>query len=281
VGNDTVKMGYTVEDGLSRSQLHSKTRLSVLSDVTAASTYSQNEDGRDKLAPLMSVPSINTLPGKHAMRVTSAVAELRRMNSQISCVSGSSTATGTTTCDTEIASPALPALRGGGFSPGKKGTGGGAKNYLALGNPSNKREGEGEDGGVKARRDDAIGTGRNINGKNGKETATGESIAKALKGGDGSKAARDEIALRKGSVGRSRRHSVVESFEQDLDRVRQVLRESRGYNLQAIQEVSKSVATGGLMTHAAKLEQEEGRGSLGSPALYDEKGFLKESVGEK
>ncbi|KAI1495624.1 hypothetical protein F5X99DRAFT_425885 [Biscogniauxia marginata] len=97
-------------------------------------------------------------------RVASAVAELRRMNSQVSCVSttsesapppSSSSASShgkkkTTTKDEKYgegeaeenkkpqpqqpgASPTLPDLRGGGFSPGRSGTRAGGRNYLALG----------------------------------------------------------------------------------------------------------------------------------------------------
>lgn len=77
------------------------------------STYSQ-----DTLGPL----HVNN---RDSCQVAMAVAELRRMNSQVSCVSGHSNATA------EMGSPTLPALRGGGFSPGKKG--GGVRNYLAVG----------------------------------------------------------------------------------------------------------------------------------------------------
>ncbi|KAI3321900.1 hypothetical protein HD806DRAFT_545579 [Xylariaceae sp. AK1471] len=275
---------YTVDDALLRSQQHHEVSLSVISDLTAESTYSQDEDGRDQLAPLMPVASTTASSGKHAMRVTSAVAELRRMNSQVSCVSGYSTATATTACNGEITSPTLPALRGGGFSPGKKGAGGGAKNYRALGSsPSSRRDGEDEYSNGESCRYDNAGSGRNGDDQNGKETAAVEIREdRTVKGGNGSKGAKDETALRRGGVGRSRRNTVVESFEQDLSRARQVLRESRGYNIQAIPEASKkSCGTGGLLTHAAKLMQEEGRVSLESLGLYDDKGFLKSPLARK
>ncbi|KAJ2974291.1 hypothetical protein NUW58_g8704 [Xylaria curta] len=153
------------------------------------------------------------------MRVTNAVAELRRMNSQVSCVSAHSTAT------TNITSPTLPALRGGGCSPGKKGATGGAKNYLSLGS-SPSREKEGECDYVGNKKPDAGGW-RHRNGQNEekmipvntREEATVESRSKGPEGG---------IAVWNGGVGRPRGNTVVESFEQDLDRARQVFRKSRG-----------------------------------------------------
>ncbi|RYO85299.1 hypothetical protein DL762_005252 [Monosporascus cannonballus] len=86
--------------------------------VRYGSRYSQ-----DTLPPLATPTKTNNL------RVASAVTELRRMNSQVSSVSGHSATTNT---DTEPGSPTLPALRGGGCSPGSRNKGGG-KNYLALG----------------------------------------------------------------------------------------------------------------------------------------------------
>ncbi|KAI1098410.1 hypothetical protein F4804DRAFT_350398 [Jackrogersella minutella] len=78
------------------------------------SVYSQ--DGEDRVPP-MRAPTVRR--GK-SVRLSSAITELRRMNSQISVMSDQSTASTT-----------LPLMRGGGASPGRQ-TGGG-KNYLALG----------------------------------------------------------------------------------------------------------------------------------------------------
>lgn len=69
------------------------------------STYSQ-----DTLGPL-------DMNKRDSCQVAMAVAELRQMNNQVSCISGHSNVTA------EMGSPTLPALRGGGFSPGKKGGG--------------------------------------------------------------------------------------------------------------------------------------------------------------
>ncbi|KAI1485876.1 hypothetical protein F5X96DRAFT_689748 [Biscogniauxia mediterranea] len=88
----------------------------------------------------------------HPARVASAVAELRRMNSTVSCASSSTTTTTTTATATATAdlaafkrahdnrnsekknnnSPTLPDLRGGGFGPSGN-TRAGRRNYLALG----------------------------------------------------------------------------------------------------------------------------------------------------
>lgn len=222
--NGSAGMGYSAEDALPRSQPHRDITSSTISCLSGASAYSQDEEGGDKLAPLMPIYSTTAAPGKHTSRVMNAVAELRRMNSQVSCVSAYSTAT------TNITSPTLPALRGGGCSPGKKGTVGAAKNYFSLGSSPNSRDGEGEYSYEESRRLDACSE-KDYEGQNEQTMALVEISTDT----------RDEYALCKGSIRRSRRNTVVESYEQDLDRARQVLRGSRGYNLQSIREVSNSV----------------------------------------
>jgi hypothetical protein len=212
------------------------------------------------------------------------------MNSQVSCVSGYSSAAENTVIDVGIASPTLPALRGGGFSPGKKEAGGGAKNYLALGNSPSGKDGngeKGEDGKVESTKFDAT-TRRNSNGHNRKETARVEIREdKSIKSSNRSIIAKDVMALRRGGTGRSRRNTVVERFEDDLNRARQALRESRGYNLQAASEdlegptSKKSLGPGGLMTHAPRLVQEEGSASPETLRLNDEKGALGSSMARK
>ncbi|KAI1425856.1 hypothetical protein F5Y12DRAFT_784307 [Xylaria sp. FL1777] len=255
------KMGYSAAASLPHAQQSRQISLSNVSDMSAGSAYSQDEDGQDRLGPLMPFIPATTASGKHGMRVTSAVAELRRMNSQVSCVSGYSTATTNVAGDV---SPTLPALRGGGCSPGKKGVGGGTKNYLSLGSSPTRGGGEGEDSNAESKRND-VSSGRNGNGQSEKTM-----VPVGLK---------DTVTLRRGGRGRPRGNTVVERFEQDLDRARQALRESQGYSLQAIPEVStKSGSPRKPRTHAAKLSQEEGRMSPMGLGLYDSKGFLRSSL---
>ncbi|TGJ85749.1 hypothetical protein E0Z10_g2984 [Xylaria hypoxylon] len=270
VEDGSVQLGYTVKDTLSRSQPIRDISLSDASDLSGESAYSQDEDGRDKLGPLVPFYHATTASGKYGVGVTSTVAELRRMNSQVSCVSGYSTATTIIAGDV---SPTLPALRGGGCSPGKKAADGGAKNYLSLGSSPTSKGGEDEDSYAESKRYDA---GSGMDGNEKKMTPLGimEDTVKSR-----SKGTNDGITVRRGDVRRSRRSTIVESYEQDLDRARHVFRESGGYNLQAISEVSKdSVGPRDLITHAAKLSQEDGRRSLMGLELYDNKGFLRSSL---
>ncbi|RYC57787.1 hypothetical protein CHU98_g8421 [Xylaria longipes] len=203
-GNCSAEMRYTAEDALPRSQPRRDISCGAVSCISG-SVYSQDEDGRDKLAPLLPIYSATAAPGNRTSRVMNSVAELRRMNSQVSCVSAYSTAT------TNVTSPTLPALRGGGCSPGKKGTVGATKNYFSLGSSPNSedRDRDGEYGYEKSRRLDAS-NGRDDEGQNEKTTAPIET----------SKEIRDEFTLRKSGIRRSRRNTVVESYEQDLDRAR-------------------------------------------------------------
>lgn len=246
---------YPTADATPRSQPTREISLSGVSELSAESTYSQEEDGRDKLAPLIPFRPAMGASGRHghARRVTSTVAELRRMNSQVSCVSGYSTAT-TTAGATEMLSPTLPALRGGGFSPGKKEMGNGGKNYLSLGSHQTRGDDERNSRYADGEVPDG-GSGRDSDESNERETASAERLEdgaiESLSGGR-----MDHITVRRGSVRRSRRHTVVKSFEQDLDRARQVLRESRVYNLQTGSDISsKTFAFDSAMAQATESTQ--------------------------
>ncbi|XDG02257.1 hypothetical protein ABKA04_001872 [Annulohypoxylon sp. FPYF3050] len=137
-----------------------KPRRSMPSD---GSTYSQ--DG-DRVPPLRA-PTVKR--GK-SVRMSVAITELRRMNSQVSVMS-----------DASVASTTVPLMRGGGFSPGRQS--GGAKNYLALG------------GGLKSPEV----------GKSAEGSGTGSVRASVHGMGMGSR----ESSVRRASVSRARRGTVV------------------------------------------------------------------------
>ncbi|KAF3061171.1 hypothetical protein GL218_03282 [Daldinia childiae] len=77
------------------------------------SIYSQDED---QVPPLRA----QTIKRSKTVRMSTAITELRRMNSQMSTMS-----------DISVASSTVVGMRGGGFSPGRQS--GGVRNYLALG----------------------------------------------------------------------------------------------------------------------------------------------------
>ncbi|KAI1651969.1 uncharacterized protein F4817DRAFT_86352 [Daldinia loculata] len=77
------------------------------------SIYSQDED---QVPPLRA----QTIKRSKTVRMSTAITELRRMNSQLSTMS-----------DISVASSTVVGMRGGGFSPGRHS--GGVRNYLALG----------------------------------------------------------------------------------------------------------------------------------------------------
>ncbi|KAI0851542.1 hypothetical protein F5Y00DRAFT_12224 [Daldinia vernicosa] len=77
------------------------------------SIYSQDED---QVPPLRA----QTIKRSKTVRMSTAITELRRMNSQLSTMS-----------DISVASSTVVGMRGGGFSPGRQS--GGVRNYLALG----------------------------------------------------------------------------------------------------------------------------------------------------
>ncbi|KAI1340865.1 hypothetical protein F5Y15DRAFT_378131 [Xylariaceae sp. FL0016] len=216
------------------------TKLSTRTKVnTLITSRSDVEEQADHLPPLpKSSASAHMNRTSNTGKVTSTIAELRRMNSQVSNISGHSTAT--TEGGSSAVSPTLAAMRGGGFSPGK--ASGGGRNYLALGTTSGS---PGREGSIGA-------TGN----KTGESTVSG---------------------IHRGGVGRSRRGTVVTRFEEDLDRARKVLRERNGGNARAIWAAPRMRPEAGLVTRATKLMQEEGRMSVESLATYDEKGFLRSS----
>ncbi|KAK8040825.1 hypothetical protein PG994_013832 [Apiospora phragmitis] len=120
------------------------------------SVYSSQAEGEeeveeeDRLPPLRN-EATNNVDNRDSTQIASLVAELRRMNSQVSQASGysrASTSSSTTLgAVAEVGSPTLPALRGGGFSPGKRGgTSGASRNYLAVGSPEKKPYEEGDKG---------------------------------------------------------------------------------------------------------------------------------------
>ncbi|KAI1850479.1 hypothetical protein JX265_013441 [Neoarthrinium moseri] len=125
--------------------------------TSQASFYSQDQDQeseQDTVPPMLAPTQTNS-------HVANAVVELRRMNSTVSCTSGYSSVS-------VESNPVLVMARGGGFSPGK--TGGGGKNYLAMGSPERvvNRNGPGRDipcpglarSGGRSRRGTIMGGGR-------------------------------------------------------------------------------------------------------------------------
>ncbi|KAI1258423.1 hypothetical protein F5Y18DRAFT_356119 [Xylariaceae sp. FL1019] len=258
-----------VQEAGRRRALERETSVSVASDASAGSQYSQDEDTRDAACPLIVRPTTTEAAVKHSLRVASTVAELRRMNSQVSTASGYSAVT-------TGPSPTLPALRGGGFSPGKKGAGGGAKNYLSLGN---NPQASGSKGIVNSSDTEAQKISHGGDNQEKAGTATVAARQDSTRGSSRDVGnTKETMPLRRGGAGggRSRRSTVVMRFEEDLDRARQVLRESRGNSAQPVPEHSRKGATAGqLPTRVSKLLKEEGRASLEGVSLYDEKGFLK------
>ncbi|KAL2207809.1 hypothetical protein CC79DRAFT_1333624 [Sarocladium strictum] len=106
---------------------------SVVSD--ASSNYDHDfADNEDVVHPIIIAPTSQSL------NVTSTISELRRMNSMISSYSVASIAS-TTVGDQDAA--AIPALRGGGFSPARSQSRAsllGKKNYLSIGDHSPKKK---------------------------------------------------------------------------------------------------------------------------------------------
>ncbi|RYP43236.1 hypothetical protein DL768_010030 [Monosporascus sp. mg162] len=227
----------------------SRLRESPASD--AGSRYSQ-----DTLPPLTTPTKTNNL------RVASAVAELRRMNSQVSSVSGHSATTNT---DTEPGSPTLPAFRGGGCRPGSRNKGGG-KNYLALGGSPGASPTGNRGAGKSAVEDSHRSGGNDRSGKGGLQT---RSIAVS---------------------GRARRGTMVLSgvdarTAAGLEQLRSgggVLREGNGSNIGADggkrRRESPAKRIGTRTSWLAHEEREFlGHPGVESPGLYDEKGFLRSS----
>ncbi|KAI1812873.1 hypothetical protein GGS20DRAFT_513098 [Poronia punctata] len=263
-----VQPGHMASQSLPHAQPHRDISIDTVSGLSTGSVYSQDEQG-DTLAPLTTGALATARSAKQTAGITNTVAELRRMNSQVSSVSGCSTITVVPGREPEAVSPTLPALRGGGCSPGRKGAGGGAKNYLSLGSSPGKEEARGTDG---EKRSEAGGE-RNENIKPKNNQATREKSVGDIHGIGG---ASEWITLRRGSARKSRRNTAMDSFENDLDHARRALRESRGLNLQAFPDTpKKSPIAGALMTSATKLAKAGKHASIESLGLYDEKGFLK------
>ncbi|KAI0023638.1 hypothetical protein F4780DRAFT_786383 [Xylariomycetidae sp. FL0641] len=230
-----------------------------------SSAYSQDDacadddDERDTVAPLRTSRRHGDDDRDGNQLASAVAAELRRMNSAVSSASTALPAT-----LEGPPSPTLAELRGGGFSPGRQGGGGGVRNYLALGSPERKNAGAGDDEGKK---------------KNEKSLAVSIVEAKEIQ----------NVTVRRGR--HTRRGTVIMRFEEDLDRARAVLRERNAAaaaaataqphtNTPSPQPKANigAARNTALVTHATKLmREEEGRASLESLGLYDEKGFLKSS----
>lgn len=118
-----------------RSKARTYTRpSSVVSDSSSNYERESVADDGDTVHPIIIAPTSQTL------NVTNTISELRRMNSMISSYSVASIAS---TTFGELDSPALPALRGGGFSPSRSQSRAsllGKKNYLAIGDHSPKKK---------------------------------------------------------------------------------------------------------------------------------------------
>ncbi|RYP34324.1 hypothetical protein DL767_004318 [Monosporascus sp. MG133] len=225
-------------------------RLRESPSSDTGSRYSQ-----DTLPPLATPTKTNNL------RIASAVAELRRMNSQVSSASGHSTTT-----DTEPGSPTLPALRGGGCSPGSRNKGGGKK-YLALGgSPGASPTGNGAAGRSAVEDSPSRSGGNGRSGKGGLQT---RSIA--ISG----RARRGTMAL----------SGVDARTAAGLEKLRSgggVLREGNGGNVGAGRTRQRQESSAKqIEPRASRLAHEEreflGRPGVESPGLYDEKGFLRSS----
>ncbi|KAK7966363.1 uncharacterized protein PG986_000640 [Apiospora aurea] len=195
--------------------------------ASEGSVYSQDQGEEvDRLPPLRLTAKKNNnnnninIGNRDSTQLASVVAELRRMNSQVSLTSGysaASTASSTTLPaavanhriipeeETGSSSPTLPALRGGGFSPGKKGgTSRASRNYLAVGSPEKKTPPHGKrfsDGALVARRGGSGSAGaakRSRRGTVGEGVGSGTGLAGRLKELD-----RHMVGVSKGVVTRS------------------------------------------------------------------------------
>ncbi|KAK0383645.1 hypothetical protein NLU13_9556 [Sarocladium strictum] len=117
-----------------RSKARTYTRQ-VSAETDSSSNYEQqNFADEDTIHPIIVAPSPQTL------NVTNTISELRRMNSMISSYSAASIASTTLG---EMESAAIPALRGGGFSPSRSQSRAsllGKKNYLSIGDHSPKKK---------------------------------------------------------------------------------------------------------------------------------------------
>ena len=268
------------------------------------SRYSQD----DVLPPLLLTPTkqnkLNVTANANAggcLGVAGAVAELRRMNSQVSNTSGYSSASASGADGGSGAkaapSPTLPALRGGGFSPGRNK--GGGRNYLAMGgsptgSPKSARNKSAESSPV-----------RGGGGMDRKEVQR-----RSFGGVPAARARRGTVTLG-GSVDDGRAVAASTGLQEQVRgsrdggvagaRVSGVLREGGGGNVGAGSSISTSMGSKqkqqqhqqqqqqqppkpprhAVMTRASQLVREEkqllSRASVESLGLYDEQGFLKSS----
>ncbi|KAI1470031.1 uncharacterized protein F4812DRAFT_310583 [Daldinia caldariorum] len=206
------------------------------------SIYSQ--DG-DQVPPLRA--SNSTVKRGRTVRMSAAITELRRMNSQLSTMS-----------DISVASSTVVGMRGGGFSPGKQS--GGMRNYLLLGGS----------GGDSKKNSSNSNINSNINRLSQSSAGSGTVVASAYShtngngNGNGSSGTKHHhhSPLQRSGAGRSRRGTVV---LQGLDA-------KRGSNI----GTSPVKHASHLITHVTKLSREEATAKRSSvESLYDAKGFLK------
>ncbi|CAJ2507561.1 Uu.00g087470.m01.CDS01 [Anthostomella pinea] len=244
----------------SMPETHHRVNISIASVSSSASDESSYSQDVDTVGQLRTDGTKNMGTSTNTGNVTTTVAELRRMNSQISSVSGYSTAANTPELG-NMPSPTLPAMRGVGCSPGRRS--GGGKMYLALGSPG----GAGGDVEGSAER---RAKGRSVGGELKGNAVVMSNSAEQSSAGGGS-------PIRRGVMRRSRRGTVGPRFEEDLDKAREVLKERSAGNVDASKNGFGRDAGGPPVTHASKLIQEEGRAGLESLGLYDEKGFLMNS----
>ncbi|KAK8035650.1 hypothetical protein PG993_010645 [Apiospora rasikravindrae] len=177
--------------------------------TSSGSVYSQEEGEEvDRLRPLRLTAKKSNTSNRDSTQIASVVAELRRMNSQVSQTSGYSTSStaslntlAANTIPEEIGSPTLPVLRGGGFSPGKKGgTSRASRNYLSVGgSPEKSSHGKRfSDGALVSRRRVSGGARRSRRGTVGAGMGSGTGLAARLKELD-----RHMAGMSKGVVTRS------------------------------------------------------------------------------
>ena len=263
------------------------------------SRYSQDDTVPPLLAPatqnrLNVAANANVSVGPSGgLCVASSVAELRRMNSQVSNTSGySSTSAGGAEANANMnsnakvigaPSPTLPALRGGGFSPGRnKGAG---RNYLSLGGSS--PTGSAKNASAESSPGAAGGADRN-----GKENGRVVLQHRRSLGGASGRARRGTVTLGGGVDGRRAAAATAGLLGQvgdaaaiDGDKPSGVLREgNNGGNVGAgagSATAARHPPKHAAVTRATQLVREEkeflARASVESLGLYDEQGFLKGS----
>lgn len=248
--------------------------------------------------------SSSSASNSNNLRVANSIAELRRMNSQLSSASGHSGYSNSSgnnssvgggggggggtnnNTDTEPGSPTLPALRGGGCSPGSRNRDSG-RNYLSLGGSST--------------------SGDSVNGGNSSRGSTETSPVRIGRGGGGG----GGLQWRSAPVGgRSRRGTMVGlnhggSSGSSAERVRNSVgvltgdgnsgnvgvgvvaewarqHQQQEQRKQQQQQQQQPVTTGASSQLELELERENGvlyaqRTSARSLGLYDEQSFLKSS----